>query len=73
MAFTTALIGAGSIVQERQAGLPDRLATFPGPKFSGLIGRVFALSTIALISVAVAIVAGLILGAEYGSFLAFLR
>ena len=37
-AFTGGLSGAGAIVQERHEGLPQRLATLPGPRGTTISG-----------------------------------
>ncbi len=66
-AFTVALIGAGGIVQERHDGLPDRLATVPGPRFAGMAGRILASSVISWLSMLSAVAVGLALGADFGS------
>ncbi|RTE50325.1 ABC transporter permease [Actinobaculum sp. 352] len=71
MAFTGAIMGAGSTVQERQEGLPDRLATMPGRQSASLAGRVVAESLRALITSAAALGVGFAYGADFGGVAGF--
>ena len=64
--FTGSLLGAGAIVQERQDGLPQRLATLPVPRIAAVTGRIFAESVRAFVSVLAAIAVGLAYGASFG-------
>jgi ABC-2 type transport system permease protein len=64
-AFTSALMGAGDIVQERHDGLPDRLATLPGGQSTGMIGRILAGSVTSFASMITAVVIGLVYGADF--------
>lgn len=66
MAFTGALTGAGTIVQERHLGIADRMATLPGPSSTGFVGRLLAEAVRALVSLITALVLGLIQGANFG-------
>lgn len=67
-AFTGALMGAGDTVQERHQGLPGRLATMPGPSSSAaFIGRILAEGLRAFVSASVALLTGLLYGADYGN------
>ena len=64
-AFTGALMGAGDTVHERHQGLPDRLATMPGPSSSGFVGRILAEGLRAFVSALVALLTGFLYGADY--------
>ncbi|VEI14064.1 ABC transporter permease [Trueperella bialowiezensis] len=66
-AFTGALMGAGSIVQERHEGLPQRLATMPGRRSAPVLGWVAAETIRAGITVFVAFGLGLALGGRVGT------
>ena len=65
-AFTGGLSGAGAIVQERHEGLPQRLATLPGPRGTAISGRILAESIRAFASMLVALAVGALCGASFG-------
>ncbi|MDO4717654.1 MAG: ABC transporter permease [Propionibacteriaceae bacterium] len=65
--FTAALMGAGSIVQERHEGLPDRLATLPGKQSTAMAGRILAESTKSFASMLAALGTGFAYGADFGT------
>ncbi|MGO1480589.1 MAG: ABC transporter permease [Brachybacterium sp.] len=66
-AFIAALMGAGSIVQERHDGLPNRLATLPAHPSSSIIGRILGESVISFVAMIAAVAVGLAYGADHGS------
>lgn len=68
-AFTGGLFGAGAIVQERQDGLPQRLATLPGPRSAVVAGRILAESIRAFASIMTAILVGVVYGANFNGML----
>lgn len=68
-AFTGSLLGAGAIVQERQEGLPQRLATLPVPRGAAVTGRVLAESARAFVSVLAALAMGVAYGASFGGLI----
>lgn len=65
-AFTRGLLGAGAIVQERHEGLPQRLASMPGPRSAAIVGRILAEAARAFATTLAAVALGLVLGAEFG-------
>ena len=65
-AFTGGLLGAGAIVQERHEGLPQRLASMPGPRSAAIVGRILAEAARAFATTLAAVALGLVLGAEFG-------
>lgn len=65
-AFLRAMLGAGAIVQERQEGLMQRLATLPGPRNAPVVGYVLAESLRAFVAILSSLVTGLALGASFG-------
>lgn len=71
MAFTGSILGAGGTVQERQEGLPDRLATMPGHTSASLAGRVVAESLRALITAIASLGVGFAYGADFGGITGF--
>lgn len=71
-AFVGGLSGAGAIVQERHEGLPQRLATLPGPRATAMFGRILAESVRACASMLAAVAVGALLGASFGGAVSLL-
>lgn len=63
--FTGAIMGAGTIVQERKQGIISRFASLPGPIYTSEAGRIFAEILRAFSSAIVTIIVSLFFGANF--------